>query len=239
MNIEFINWEKYNPRKDIKFPKYIMLSNQLFADPKIFDLAQDEFITFVYLLCETSKANNSGKAYVSRAHYRMASRFTDRVLDRTVSKLFKLQILKQPRDRGSYVKIHDLALNRIEEKRREENGIEQGENPEPVREPPSAIEPYRANPVGIWISAYKEKYGVRYEVQAKDGKILTTFAKSRTEDQIRTLFACYLAINEKLYSDSKHPLSLFFRDLQKISVAAFTGVNPALPAPFDISKLRD
>ncbi len=234
MEIEFVNWEKFNPRKDIKHPKYVLLSNQLFADPKLFDMEHDEIVTFIYLLCEASKANNGGKPYVSRAHYRVSSRMADRVLDRTIEKLTKLRILKQPRVRGTYASVRDPNANWIELDRMKR--IEQGENTDSVQIPPPAIEPVRANPVGLWIQAYKNKYGVRYEVQAKDGKILTTFAKSRTEDQVRTLFACYLAINDKLYSDSKHPLSLFFRDLQKISVAAATGVNPAVPLSRPLPK---
>ena len=93
--------------------------------------------------------------------------------------------------------------------------------------PPSAGGPKRADPVAMWIDAYKEKYGARYELQAKDGKMLNNFSKARSEEQIRTLFSCFLAIDERIYRDNKHPLALFFRDLPRISVAAQTGVNPA------------
>lgn len=85
------------------------------------------------------------------------------------------------------------------------------------------------NPVALWVKAYKEKYGVRYAFQKKDFGMLTEAGKTHGPDQLEVLFACYVAIDEKLYRDAKHPLSLFFRDLQKISVAAQTGVDPSQP----------
>jgi hypothetical protein len=95
------------------------------------------------------------------------------------------------------------------------------------------------SPVGLWMRNYQITYGVRYELQGKDTGMLTNLAKGRTAEQLDTLFACYLAIEEKLYREQKHPLSLFFRDLQKISVAAKTGIDPSKPASFDVSKLKD
>jgi hypothetical protein len=85
------------------------------------------------------------------------------------------------------------------------------------------------NPVGLWMEAYKQKYGVRYELQKKDAGILTGFAAERTREKMVLLFACYLAIDDPFYSSQRHPLSLFFRDLPKISVAAQTGIDPSKP----------
>lgn len=95
------------------------------------------------------------------------------------------------------------------------------------------------NPVAIWCEEYRRKYGTAYEVMARDGGMLRGFGKTRGQEKMRTLFACYLAIDEPLYSSQKHPLSLFFRDLPKITNAAQTGIDPSKPKPFDLSKLRD
>ena len=95
------------------------------------------------------------------------------------------------------------------------------------------------NPVALWVKAYKEKYGVRYAFQKKDFGILKNFGSQYGPDQCEVLFACYLAIDEAFYANAKHPLSLFFRDLQKISVAAQTGVDPSKPKPTDYSFLEE
>jgi 6-pyruvoyl-tetrahydropterin synthase len=222
MIIKFKNWEKHQTRKDITHTRWFKLSNDIFSDPKISEFNPEEFKTFIYLLCEASKANKNGEVFISETHFQshvhVAHHVAHHVLYQTIKKLQQLQIIEKPTTRGRYAKVPESALDkiRLEEIREEEKNKIQ----------PSAGEPVRANPVGIWINAYQAKYGVRYQLQAKDGKILQNFQRDRSEDEIRILFACYLAIDEKFYSDQKHPLSLFFRDLQKISVAAKTGINP-------------
>lgn len=104
----------------------------------------------------------------------------------------------------------------------------------------AALQPAPAqNPVAIWIEEYQRKYGTKYPLLGKDTGTLTNFAKGKLPSTVRALFACYLAINEKLYREQKHPLSLFFRDLPKIASAAQTGVDPSKPAPIDLSFLED
>jgi hypothetical protein len=103
----------------------------------------------------------------------------------------------------------------------------------------ATLPPGERNPVGLWIKAYRDKYGVRYAVDGKDGRMLISSGKAHGLDRLELLIACYLAIEDKLYSAQKHPLSLFFRDLQKINVAAQTGIDPSKPERFDVSKLKD
>lgn len=101
----------------------------------------------------------------------------------------------------------------------------------------AALPPDERNPVALWVKAYKEKYKVRYAFQKKDFGFLKNFGNQYGPDQCEVLFACYLAIKESFYENAKHPLSLFFRDLQKISVAAQTGVDPGQPAKTDYAAL--
>lgn len=101
------------------------------------------------------------------------------------------------------------------------------------------LPPDDRNPIGLWFKAYKEKYGVRYALDKKDAGMLQKAGQTHGPDRLEVLFACYLAIKEPLYENAKHPLSLFFRDLQKISVAAQTGVDPSKNQAFDYSRLKD
>lgn len=93
--------------------------------------------------------------------------------------------------------------------------------------------------VALWVRAYQEKYRVRYAFQKRDFGMLKNFGAQHSHSDVATLFACYLAIDEPFYSNAKHPLSLFFRDLQKISVAAQTGIDPSKPKPMDYSFLKE
>lgn len=96
----------------------------------------------------------------------------------------------------------------------------------------------QTNPVSIWCREYTRVYGTQYEILKRDAGMIANFGKGRSLEKIQTLFACYLAIKEKLYVDQKHPLSLFFRDLPKIVSAAQTGVDPSAPTSSDYSYLE-
>lgn len=80
--------------------------------------------------------------------------------------------------------------------------------------------------IQAWCDAYSRKYGTKYDITRKDAGMLAGFAKDRSLDKASILFACYLAMELEFYAKEKHPLSLFFRDLPKITYAAQTGVDP-------------
>lgn len=85
------------------------------------------------------------------------------------------------------------------------------------------------NSVALWMEAYHRKYGVRYALYPKkDTGMLVNLEKNYSGQQLEVLFAAYLAMKDALFESQKHPLSLFFRDLPKISMAAQTGVDPSV-----------
>ena len=88
------------------------------------------------------------------------------------------------------------------------------------------VVPEKFHPVASWMRIYATKYKIRYPLQRKDVGMLKNMLKSHTPQAIELMMAAYLAIEKPLYSDNKHPLSLFFRDLPSISAAAQTGVSP-------------
>lgn len=133
MIIKFKNWEKNQPRKDIKKPWYFSFQNEFFIDSKLYELDVEELLTLVYLLCEASRANKNGELFISKEHYRvhgrMSDRMPDRVLNRTISKLQRLQIIEQPRVRGMYVKCDEsVQQNRIEENIQDKTRLEERES---------------------------------------------------------------------------------------------------------------
>lgn len=55
MLITIVNWEKYNPRKDVKASSWLRLENNFCASPHLFKYDNDQKMVWVYLLCEASK----------------------------------------------------------------------------------------------------------------------------------------------------------------------------------------
>lgn len=81
--------------------------------------------------------------------------------------------------------------------------------------------------IAHWCDLYKAKYGAMYDIDKTIAGIIAKKCKQWSFEKFSVLFQCYLAIDERFYNEQKHPLSLFFRDIQKINVAAQTRKNPA------------
>lgn len=122
MKIKFLNWDKYQPRKDIKRPWYFGFDNNFFLNSKLYSLDNEERLCLIYLLCEASRENKNGELLIVPEHYRCHSRLPDRVLSRTIKKLVSLHTISQPRVRGMYVECDQSVQQiRLEEIRIEEN----------------------------------------------------------------------------------------------------------------------
>ena len=97
---------------------------------------------------------------------------------------------------------------------------------------PSVLTPdasHQAKPHAVivdWCELYKEKYGATYALSRSEAGIIKNKCKDWSFEKFSDMFRCYLAINEKYYETQKHPLWLFFKDIQKINVAAQTGSKP-------------
>jgi hypothetical protein len=102
LQIKFNNWEKYNKRqRDIKRPFWFAMSNNLFLDPFFIDLADDEKITFIYLLCEASQVNKFGECEVSEQKFTRLVGYNLQTLYKTIDKLLKSGVAAgSRRDRG-------------------------------------------------------------------------------------------------------------------------------------------
>lgn len=61
MKLTVVNWEKFNPRKDLKRPSWFRFENEFFVDPDFFDLDNGSKLVWIYLLCEASRRNREGK----------------------------------------------------------------------------------------------------------------------------------------------------------------------------------
>lgn len=86
--IKILNWEEYNPRKDVKASSWFRLSHSLFEDPKFFEFEHAELSFWIYILCFASK-ENSGDVYLSLAHAERIGRFSKSQVNSAIAKLVK------------------------------------------------------------------------------------------------------------------------------------------------------
>lgn len=59
MQVEIVNWEKFNPRKDLKSSSWFRLENNFCTHPDFFDLTNDQKMVWIYLLCEASRKQSN------------------------------------------------------------------------------------------------------------------------------------------------------------------------------------
>src|ERR1041385_4385260 len=96
VEIEILNWDKYNPRKDLKATTWVRLQNSLFEDPSFFDFTHSELMFWVYLLSIASK-KQSGQIRFNWNHAERIGRFKR---DDICSAFEKLQSLECVRTSG-------------------------------------------------------------------------------------------------------------------------------------------
>ena len=88
MEIEILNWDKYNTRKDIKNPSWFAVSNRMIEDSDIFELTDKEFRAWVYCLSRGSIQNDEGLAKIDVRHSLRVSGIDE---DAIVSMLHKME----------------------------------------------------------------------------------------------------------------------------------------------------
>ena len=86
MQITINNWDKYNPRKDVKNPSWFGFSNRMIEDSDIYDLDDGEFRAWVYCLSRASQAN-SETVKIDPRHALRVARVTESSLNSMVEKL--------------------------------------------------------------------------------------------------------------------------------------------------------
>lgn len=93
LTIEITNWDKYNPRKDLKVTSWVRLQNSLFEDPSFIEFNQGELLFWVYLLSMVSK-KQSGQIKFSLTHAIRIGRFNVCDVDGAFTKLIEMDCVR-------------------------------------------------------------------------------------------------------------------------------------------------
>jgi len=123
--ITVVNWEKHNPRKDVKHPRWFGMSHGIFEDPVILNLNSDEFKFWVYILCLASKGDPRGTALL--IHHVAARYLTidEKVVHQAIQKLQRFNVVRQRTLRGRYVHVRKKTVDVPLQNRTEQNKTEQ------------------------------------------------------------------------------------------------------------------
>ena len=99
--------------------------------------------------------------------------------------------------------------------------------------------PSRANPIALWCRYYKARWGDYPDLLEADKGKLMNFLKGRSLERLELYFAAYFAMDNEFYNRERHPVSIFFKDLSKITIGAKTGVDPSKAPRTDYAKLLE
>lgn len=90
--IRIINWEKYNPRKDVLNSTWFRLNHDLFDRSDVVDFGHQDFLLWIYLLCEASKASKP-TMHINYLHIRKTLSITQKKAEMTLKKLHRNQMI--------------------------------------------------------------------------------------------------------------------------------------------------
>lgn len=92
MEITILNWDKFNPRKDVKVPTWFRLGHSLFEDPQFYDFSHSEICAWVYFLSICSK-KNTPTISINFAHAKKIARLSKKTIETACEKLNKIGVI--------------------------------------------------------------------------------------------------------------------------------------------------
>lgn len=113
VTITIVNWDKFNPRKDIKNPSWFAFSNRMIEDADFFDLEHGEFKAWIYCLSRASQ-KSSGEVDIDFRHAEKICNLNRKDFDGMFKKL-KNQICVQDNEshvRQAYASVRTAVHDR-------------------------------------------------------------------------------------------------------------------------------
>lgn len=117
------NFDRFNPRKDCKRPTWLRLEHDIFYDPKFYDFDDSEFRAWLFLLCEASRSNATGKVTVNLEHAYRVGRVQKESMHRAIEKLVSRRIVTVHSCEGRFVTFRDSHTTDVTNVTNERNTI--------------------------------------------------------------------------------------------------------------------
>lgn len=120
IRLKINNWEKYNPRNDIKSPKWFALNNRILEDPHFFGFTSDEFKFWIYALCQASQ-QNSEEILINVDHAKHICSIESKIITSATKKLSAIECIqvlrgKSVRDPNVSVQIRTNPYATLQDK---------------------------------------------------------------------------------------------------------------------------
>lgn len=202
LEFSIVNWEKYNPRKDLKNPKWFRFNNDFFADEKILNLTAAEFKVFVLFLCLRSRANTE----LVQSSYRVVTRLIHsrtKIVHSAIQKLEQNGLLKIFSRTDPCITIQDeqkLKVTRTGHPPKRSQcitfpGGPSVDNGAPAVEKSEQLKKRAAKFIAAYVVAYKERYGTRPVVDSKSTGLIKNMLKNMSDEQASLLVETYLKMD--------------------------------------------
>jgi len=111
MKIKINNWEKYNPRKDVKRPSWFPLSIDWVLDPTFYSFTHCERLAWIYLL-STAKKESNPEISVNFDHAVKAANIPENELKSSIEKLKGLGVVTVCTSRGRHADVTRTSRTR-------------------------------------------------------------------------------------------------------------------------------
>jgi hypothetical protein len=239
LEIEILNWDRYNPRRDVKKPSWFRMQNDLFFDPSFFDFRSAELLTWIFLLTQAS-VNNRGTISLSTSYIASRIKAKEKSVNRALEKLEANKCIKIRNGGVTRTSRGRNGFVRYERTNGRTNGRDEGaatrESPETTddskRRSRSAPPADRVGgDIQKLIAGYIDAYrgNPRYGRKAKphiDGKVrgrMATFLKDVPLDRALLMVQIYLQIKDPWFEQKCHDWETFMQNMTKIGVALDTG----------------
>lgn len=170
VDVEILNWEKYNPRGDVKRPSWFRFENRLVESSEFFDIPGEQFKALIYLLSQASQ-KNSGVVTIDLSHALRVSCIKDRDFLGLLKKLQAIQMVLVSDTRTSRERNEDVSLRTDETDETRRNTTDT---------------PTRAR----GIAEFEEKvYGIYPRKEGKKRGLEICRAKIKSDEELESLVA--------------------------------------------------
>lgn len=183
IEIELCNWDKHNPRKDFKSPRWFAMSNRMLESAEFYSFSGDEIRAWLYVLSQASQKNSS-KVQLYFEHADRVCRVNKKCLLATLQKLENIGAVQ-----ATNAKRTDQvqATNSTLQDNTEQNSTRQNSNA-------------HAEAFALFWTAYPRKVG-----KEKSGKSYRKLIEAGlSPDEISKALANYLAYLRREKVDAKY-----------------------------------
>lgn len=223
-----LNYEKFNPRSDVKRPSWYRKENNIYFDEKFFDYTAHELLVWDFLLSSASRNHDATFRY-NEAYISQYSRVPIDEVRTAVQKLERdgaVRVDREPRNVNvppTNARVPKRIATEITENTEITNSTK-NTDARSLRESPPG------NPVvGKYIDEFRKKYsGTTPGLAGKDFKLLKQIGEIEGPEVASDMVTVFFQMPEDWFKTKCHDVGTFWENRNKVKAALHTGrADPA------------